>query len=70
MENPIRRLMDYQKFEKNNMLQSIIDETLSSVGSEDWGELSDDALMLSAAGESTYDVAIKGKDIDDGYPGI
>ena len=48
MEKKLKKLFDYQRFEKNERLEKIIKETESRYG----GELSDDDLSLvNAAGE-------------------
>ena len=49
MENKLKNLFDYQRFEKNERLEKIIKETESRYG----GELFDDDLSLvNAAGET------------------
>ena len=49
MEKKLKKLFDYQRFEKNERLEKIIKETESRYG----GELSDDDLSLvNAAGET------------------
>lgn len=48
MENRLKALFDYQKFENNESLNALIMETQARLGTE----LSDDALsMVSAAGD-------------------
>ena len=50
MEKKLKKLFDYQRFEKNERLEKIIKETESRYG----GELSDDELsFVNAAGEPT-----------------
>ena len=50
MEKKLKRLLDYQRFEKNEKLEKLIRETESRYAKE----LSDDDLSLvSAAGEET-----------------
>lgn len=53
MENKLKSLFEYQKFEGNSRLAAIIADTESRLGSE----ISDDDLfMVSAAGELRDDV--------------
>ncbi len=53
MENKLRSLFEYQKFEGNAKLAALIADTESRFGSE----ISDDDLfMVSAAGELSDDV--------------
>lgn len=48
MENRLKALFDYQKFENNESLNALIQETQMRLGAE----LSDDELsMISAAGD-------------------
>lgn len=50
MENKLRMLFDYQRFEKNSSLDALIQETESNYARE----LSDDDLsVVAAAGELT-----------------
>lgn len=54
MENRLKALFDYQKFENNESLNALIQETQMRLGAE----LSDDELsMISAAG----DIPLKNK---------
>ncbi len=54
INDALKNLLDYQRFEQNDELRLLIDETMERYPAElDSGEmeLSDDELMLNAAGE-------------------
>ncbi len=62
MANKLSKLFDYQKYEPNGKLQSIIDDVESRYAGKMPKELSDDELtMVAAAGNPELD-ALKKKD--------
>ena len=62
MENKLKKLFEYQKFEKNAKLDALIAQTHSSYGET----LSDDDLeMVAAAGEIT-EISVGEKEINIG----
>ncbi len=56
MDNTLRRMFDYQRFENNPRLKSMLNDALSRYSFPDEGELSDDeAGLLNAAGTQVAD---------------
>lgn len=58
MEQKLRRLFDFQRFEENPRLKAMLDAAQKRAGQSGWdeGELSDDeAGLLSAAGTQVAD---------------
>ncbi len=57
MENTLRRMYEYQRFDNNPRLRKMLDDALSRYSfSESEGELSDDdAALLNAAGTQVAD---------------
>ena len=56
MENTVRRMFDYQRFENNPRLKAMLSDALSRYSFPDEGELSDDdAGLLNAAGTTVAD---------------
>jgi hypothetical protein len=52
MENKLRQVFEYQRFENNSRLSSMLAEALERNGFSNEGELSDDdAGLLNAAGQ-------------------
>ena len=64
MEEVISLLFDFQSFEENDDLQSVIDAVHSRYGS--WQLSDDEAEFVAAAGRP--EAAIKPKDPKDSYP--
>lgn len=59
MEKKLKRLFDYQRFEKNERLEKLIEESQARSKA---AELSDESLeMVSAAGEASAIVKKHGK---------
>ena len=66
MENKLKALFDFQKFEGNSDLQQVIDSVHARYRTNDFRELSlDEMEMLSAAGEP--EIQPKKKDKKNGY---
>ena len=57
MEKKLKKLFDYQRFEKNERLEKIIEETESRYK----GELSDDDLAFVAAAGNIFEQNNNGK---------
>ena len=56
MDNTLCRMFDYQRFENNTRLKSMLNDALSGYSFPDEGELSDDeAGLLNAAGTQVAD---------------
>ena len=56
MEQSLRRLFDYQRFESNPRLKKMLDDALGRYDFSDEGEISDDdAELLNAAGSTVVD---------------
>ncbi len=56
MENTLRRMYEYQRFENNPRLKKLLNDALSRYSFPDEGELSDDeAGLLNAAGTQVAD---------------
>ncbi len=56
MENTLRRMYEYQRFENNPRLKKMLNDALSRYSFLDEGELSDDeAGLLNAAGTQVAD---------------
>lgn len=56
MERRLREIFDYQRFENNSRLSSMLSDALERYGLSDEGELSDEeAGLLNAAGTITND---------------
>ena len=56
MENKLRDLFEYQRFENNPRLKKMLEDALERYGHSDEGELSDDeAGLLNAAGSQVAD---------------
>ena len=56
MENILRRMYEYQRFENNPRLKNLLNDALSRYSFPDEGELSDDeAGLLNAAGTQVAD---------------
>ena len=56
MENTLRRMYEYQRFENNPRLKNLLNDALSRYSFPDEGELSDDeAGLLNAAGTQVAD---------------
>ena len=50
MENTLRRMYEYQRFENNPRLKNLLNDALSRYSFPDEGELSDDEAGLLNAG--------------------
>ena len=58
MDNTLRRMFDYQRFENNPRLKSMLNDALSRYDFSGEGELADDdAGLLNAAGTTVADPA-------------
>ena len=56
MENQLRELFEYQRFENTSRLSSMLSDALERYDFSDEGELSDDEVsFLNAAGTATPD---------------
>lgn len=56
MDKKLRGMFDYQRFENNPRLKSMLDNALSRYGFSGEGELSDDDVgLLNAAGTTVAD---------------
>ena len=63
MENKLKQLFDYQRFENDPRLAAMISETFEKYGSSEAGELPDDeAEMINAAGSVVKDLENKKRD--------
>lgn len=52
LETTLRTLFDYQRFDQNTALQSVIDEVLDRYAQKELFILSDDQVALAAGGVS------------------